>query len=165
LLFLARTGARISEALGIDASGISLDGTRSQVILRGKGRKQRVVPLAQDVAKSIHSLLQERCVNRHDQAPIFVGLRGQRMTRFGATHVPRRAITTASRGMPELKRKHISLHVFRHYVSCLTRSTRTSEALEDEPETGYLRDIVLALAAPDYVPAALTVRYVIELTE
>jgi integrase/recombinase XerD len=119
LLFLARTGARISEALGIDASDVSLDGARSQVILRGKGRKQRVVPLAKDVAKSIHSLLQERRVNRHDHAPIFVGLRGQRMTRFGATHVLRRAITTASRRMPELKRKHISLHVFRHSLAMI----------------------------------------------
>ncbi|MFM0515200.1 tyrosine-type recombinase/integrase [Paraburkholderia sp. RL17-373-BIF-A] len=44
LLFLARTGARISEALGVDASDLSLDGARSHVMLRGKGRKQRVIP-------------------------------------------------------------------------------------------------------------------------
>src|SRR5690606_35700320 len=49
LLFLARTGARISEALGVEAADLSLDGARSQVMLHGKGRKQRIVPLAVDV--------------------------------------------------------------------------------------------------------------------
>lgn len=114
LLFLARTGARISEALGIDASDVSLDGARSQVMLRGKGRKRRMVPLANDVATALNNLLQERRIGRHEDVPVYVGQHGQRLTRFGATHILRRAIAAASRQMPELKRKHISLHVFRH---------------------------------------------------
>src|SRR5262249_3326206 len=48
LLFLARTGARISEALGVDASDVLTEGSRSQVMLRGKGRRERVLPLARD---------------------------------------------------------------------------------------------------------------------
>jgi integrase/recombinase XerD len=52
LLFLSRTGARVSEALDVDASDLKLDRPR-QVLLRGKGRKQRMVPLADDLAKAL----------------------------------------------------------------------------------------------------------------
>ena len=43
LLFLGRTGARVSEALGVDARDLQLDRARPQVLLRGKGRKERIV--------------------------------------------------------------------------------------------------------------------------
>jgi len=119
LLFLARTGARISEALEIDASDVSLDGAGSQVMLRGKGRKQRMVPLASDVATAIHNLLHERHIGRHEHVPVFIGSHAQRLTRFGATHVVRRAVAVASRQMPELRRKHISPHVFRHALAMI----------------------------------------------
>lgn len=117
MLFLARTGARISEALGIDASDVTLDGSRSQVMLRGKGRKQRMIPLAGDITTAIQSLLKERSVGRDEHVPVFVGATGQRLTRFGATHVVRRAVTAAVHQLPQLKHKHISPHVFRHSLA------------------------------------------------
>ena len=114
LLFLARTGARVSEALGIEAADLSLDGTRSQVLLHGKGRKQRRVPLANDIVANIDNLLRERGVGQNERVPVFVGARGQRLTRFGAIHVVRRAVVAASEHMPALARKRISPHTFRH---------------------------------------------------
>jgi len=114
LLFLARTGARVSEALGVEAADLSLDGARSQVTLRGKGRKQRIVPLASDVRAAIDNLLRERGVGQHEHVPVFVGVHGQRLTRFGAIHVVRRAVVAASKRMPALTRKRISPHLFRH---------------------------------------------------
>lgn len=59
LLFLARTGARVSEATGIDAADLHLEPPR-QVLLRGKGRKQRRVPLATDLAQTLRALCRER---------------------------------------------------------------------------------------------------------
>ena len=117
LLFLARTGARISEALGVEAADLSLDGAHSQVMLRGKGRKQRAVPLAGDLVAAIASLLRERDVARQDHAPIFVGARGESLTRFGATHIVRRAVAEASKNLPELAQKQISPHLFRHSLA------------------------------------------------
>lgn len=114
LLFLARTGARVSEALGVEAADLSLDGARSHVMLHGKGRKQRVVPLASDLVAAIESLLRERGIARYEHAPVFVGAREERLTRFGATHVVHRAVAAASRHMPELAQKEISPHLFRH---------------------------------------------------
>ena len=52
LLFLARTGARVSEAIGVNASDLQLDRPRSQVLLRGKGRKERIVPIPSDLVKA-----------------------------------------------------------------------------------------------------------------
>jgi len=88
-------------------------------MLRGKGRKQRMIPLAGDITRAIDNLLQERGIDRHDHVPVFVGAQAQRLTRFGATHILRRAIVTASQHLPELKSKHISLHVFRHSLAMI----------------------------------------------
>jgi integrase/recombinase XerD len=119
LLFLARTGARVSEALGVDATDLVLDGARSQVLLRGKGRKQRMVPLATDLVAAIESLLRERGIARHEHVPVFVGARAERLTRFGATHIVRRAVAAASKHMPELARKEVSPHIFRHSLAMI----------------------------------------------
>jgi site-specific recombinase XerD len=117
LLFLARTGARVSEALGVDAADLVLDGARSQVLLRGKGRKQRVIPLSSDLVAAIESLLRERGIARHEPVPVFVGAREERLTRFGATHIMRRAVAAVSKHMPELARKEVSPHIFRHSLA------------------------------------------------
>src|SRR5271166_1292429 len=60
LLFLGRTGARISEALGVNLCDLHLDQARPQVLLRGKGRKERIVPIPGDLAKALKMLIRER---------------------------------------------------------------------------------------------------------
>jgi len=112
LLFLARTGARISEAVGVDAADLQLDPPR-QVLLRGKGRKERMVPLAADLTSAIRALCQERGLGLHEPRAIFVGAGGERLTRFGGVHAVRRAAGRVHRaGM-----KHVSPHVLRHTLA------------------------------------------------
>jgi integrase/recombinase XerD len=60
LLFLGRTGARISEALSVNLCDLHLDRARPQVFLRGKGRKERIVPVPDDLAKALRMLIRER---------------------------------------------------------------------------------------------------------
>lgn len=117
LLFLGRTGARVSEALSVNACDVQLDRTRPQVLLRGKGRKERVVPIALDLANALKSLIRERNLEEHDQRALFVGTHGERLTRFGATHIVRRAVATATTNKPELASKSISPHVLRHTLA------------------------------------------------
>ena len=119
LLFMARTGARVSEALGVDACDLQLEHPRPQVLLRGKGRKERIVPIPQDLVKALKALMRERGIGHHDACPLFVGAHGARLTRFGATHVVRRAIAAATANMPELSRKTISPHVLRHSLAMI----------------------------------------------
>lgn len=113
LLFLLRTGARASEAIGINAVDLSLAAPH-QVLIRGKGSKERVVPLAKDLAAILRDLLDERGLTPRAEASVFVNARGRRLTRFGLTHVVRRAVREASRHNPQLKMRNISPHTFRH---------------------------------------------------
>ena len=74
LLFLARTGARISEALGVDAVDLRLE-RPCQVLLHGKGRKERVVPLSADLVQVLRALCRERGLGVTEHQPIFTGAR------------------------------------------------------------------------------------------
>src|SRR5208337_4835928 len=100
------SGARVWLATG--HTDIQLDRPRSHVLLRGKGRKERIVPIPSDLAKGLKALMNERGVAFHETRPIFVGSRETRLTRFGATHIVRRAVATATLAIPDLARKPIS---------------------------------------------------------
>lgn len=95
LLFLARTGARVSEATGVNANDLQLERSHPQVMLRGKGRRDRVIPIPQHLARALTALLAEHGIANHEPRPIFVGARNKRLTRFGATHIVRRAAAQA----------------------------------------------------------------------
>jgi len=116
LLFLARTGARVSEAIAVDAADLRLDRPQ-QVLLRGKGRKERLIPLAPDLARALEGMCRELKLGRNERSPIFVSARGGRLTRFGATHVVRRAAKRAAVRNPDLARARVSPHLFRHSLA------------------------------------------------
>ncbi|CDX57732.1 DNA integration/recombination/inversion protein [Mesorhizobium plurifarium] len=117
LLFLARTGARVSEAISVNADDLQLERPRSQVLLHGKGRRDRVIPVPQDLARALAALLRERGIANHEPRPIFVGAHNERLTRFGATHIVRRAAAKAVAIKPDLAEKPISPHIFRHSLA------------------------------------------------
>jgi len=72
LLFLARTRARVSEAIGVNVGDLQLQ-RPSCVLIRGKGSKERMVPLAkEDIVPVIRTLIQERGVTADSQSPVFV---------------------------------------------------------------------------------------------
>lgn len=117
LLFLARTGARVSEATGVNADDLQLERSHPQVLLRGKGRRDRVIPIPQDLARALTALLAEHGIANHEPRPIFIGARQERLTRFGATHIVRRAAAQAVTIRPTLAQKPISPHIFRHSLA------------------------------------------------
>jgi integrase/recombinase XerD len=115
--FSWREPAHVSEALGVNACDLQLECPRAQVLLRGKGRKERMVPIPDDLVKALKALMSERGVSRQGARPLFVGTHDTRLTRFGATHIVRRVVATATMGMPRLAHKIISPHVFRHSLA------------------------------------------------
>ena len=95
----------------------------SCVLIRGKGSKERMVPLAMDIAPVIKTLIHERGVTANSQSSVFVNSRGQRLTRHGVTHIIRRAVAIAARTVPPLTSKAISPHTLRH-TAAMNRFSR-----------------------------------------
>jgi site-specific recombinase XerD len=119
ILFLARTGARVSEACAINAEDLKLDAP-GHVLLRGKGGKDRAIPLTEDIARGLKALCEERGLTTHSQAPLFVSSgRAQRLTRWGVTHILKRAVASAAKDNPDLQTKRISPHTLRHTTAML----------------------------------------------
>jgi len=49
-----------------------------------------------------------------DDSPVFLNVRGQRMTRFGLHTLVERTVAQAARTTPSLRQKHVSPHTIRH---------------------------------------------------
>ncbi|MGP7960898.1 tyrosine recombinase [Sanguibacter sp. A247] len=114
LEFLYATGARISEAVGLDLDDIDLDDRGSSVRLFGKGRKERVVPLGSYARDAIEAYLvrsRPLFADRGEGTPaLFLNARGKRLSRQSAWTVLREATERAG-----LAQAHeISPHTLRH---------------------------------------------------
>jgi integrase/recombinase XerD len=111
LLFLYNCGARVSEAAGLRWDDLQLAAPR-QVRLRGKGRKERVLPLWPETANALHRL---RGMSRSDGGQcVFVNRNGQPLTRDGIAYILTKYATAAAHQNPTLLQKHITPHVLRH---------------------------------------------------
>lgn len=105
------TGLRVSELIGLRMSDLTLQPTAS-ILIRGKGRKERALPLWKETASSLRTWLS---VRGDVQVPeLFVNSRGQQFSRWGFTHLLNKYAKIASRQCPSLQKKRVSPHVLRH---------------------------------------------------
>ncbi|SAL88609.1 integrase domain-containing protein [Caballeronia arvi] len=111
LLFLYNCGARVGEAAGLRWSDLQLVAPR-QVRLRGKGEKERLLPLWPETANALHRLLGMSSSNG-DQC-VFVNRHGQPLTRDGIAYILTKYVSAAAHSNPALLRKHITPHTLRH---------------------------------------------------
>jgi len=116
LLFLGRTGARVSEATNLNGSALRLE-KPYQVLLRGKGSKERVIPLIEDVATALRRYRDENAHRLGAEGPFFISRGGDRLTRFGVVHIVDRAAKAAAIRQPHLAKLTISPHTLRHTVA------------------------------------------------
>jgi len=109
LELLYATGARISEAVALNVDDL-IDG--DVIRLFGKGSKQRIVPVGSYARAAIDAyLVRVRptfAARTRDPAALFLGIRGQRMSRQNAWIIIRAAAERAELGFD------ISPHTFRH---------------------------------------------------
>lgn len=111
LLLLYNTGARISEILALRVQDVLVSDGRF-LDLRGKGRKQRSVPLWRNTQTRLRRWIKE---NRAQPAsPLLPNRFGQPLTRSGAAWQLRQILCRAAVQMPSLGQHRISLHTFRH---------------------------------------------------
>ncbi|MGH8946792.1 MAG: tyrosine recombinase [Acidimicrobiia bacterium] len=110
LEFLYGTGARVSEAVGLDLRDVDLSDRAA--LITGKGSKQRLVPLGSKSAEALQAWLPDRMglVRRTVRGdPVFLNLQGGRLSRQGAFGVVKKRAAQA--GIDPAK---VSPHVLRH---------------------------------------------------
>jgi integrase/recombinase XerD len=108
LELLYGTGARISEAVGLDVDDLDLDA--ASVRLHGKGGRDRVVPLGRPAVAALASYLtraRPALVGPASGAAVFLSRRGRRLSRQSAWTVLRAAAEAAGVN-------GVSPHVLRH---------------------------------------------------
>ena len=109
---LYNTGARVSEIVSLRQESLDLQQSTSTVLIHGKGRKQRIVPLWKGTTRQLRAWLKRL---PHDpESPLFPNASGQVLTRSGVEHRLRKAVELATPECPSLLKHSISPHTFRH---------------------------------------------------
>lgn len=112
------SGLRLAELVGLDAAYANADGYRSEgwidlaeaeVTVRGKGNKERKVPVGRKAIDALNAWLAVRGeFVRRDPHPLFLSVRGNRMSPGVVRERVKRAALAA--GIPA----HVHPHVLRH---------------------------------------------------
>ena len=115
LELLYGTGARVSEAVGLELSHLNFD--EGLILVTGKGNKQRLVPLGDSLRVALRDYLgpggRSTLLAGRKSTRVFINARSGPLTRQGVDLiVHKRALNVG------IDRKRVSAHVFRH--SCAT---------------------------------------------
>ena len=113
---------RVSELVGLRLCDVTLQ-PQASVLIHGKGRRQRCLPLWKETAAAVRSWL---AVRPAASAPeLFLNARGQPMTRAGFEYILHKHVTAATKRCPSLAAKQVSPHVLRHTAALVTlRATK-----------------------------------------
>jgi integrase/recombinase XerD len=104
-------GLRVSELVGLQLRDVMLQ-PQATVLVHGKGRRERCLPLWKVTATAVRAWL---AVRGTPPAPeIFVSARGQPLTRSGFEYILAKHVQTAIKDCPSLSAKRVAPHVLRH---------------------------------------------------
>jgi len=105
-------GLRVSELVGLRMDDLDFRENYVDVLVRGKGRKQRVLPLWKEVAASLRAWLAVR--GRADVPEVFLNRCAGPLGRSGVTYILKRVQDAAATTCASLTTKAITPHVLRH---------------------------------------------------
>jgi site-specific recombinase XerD len=104
-------GLRVSELVAVQVGDLKLH-PQPTVLIHGKGRRQRCLPLWKETATAVRAWL---AIRGTAVAPeLFVNARGQAMTRSGFEYILDKHVATAARHCHSLSTKNVSPHSLRH---------------------------------------------------
>ena len=112
-LLMYNTGARVSEIVGIKVGDVVLDEHAACVHLRGKGRKQRSVPLWSSTVKTVRAWLRMN-PKAQPASPLLPNRNDHVMTRTNVSLRLALAVERATDLFPALAKRRISPHTIRH---------------------------------------------------
>jgi site-specific recombinase XerD len=109
-------GLRVSELTGLRLEDLSLQ-PHASILVHGKGRKERCLPLWKQTTVALRAWLAVR--GSVPVPELFVNARNEPMTRAGFEYILERHVRGAAKQCPSIATKRISPHVLRH--SCALR--------------------------------------------
>lgn len=135
LMLLYNTGARVGELAGLTVSSVRTE-KPYVVCYMGKGHKQRIVPVDEDVMNLVMSYIEENHLDQTHklERPLFSNVWGESLTSSGITYVISKYANPARMLHPELIPEKVSPHVFRH--------SRAMHLLQSGVNLIYIRDIL-----------------------
>ena len=104
-------GLRVSELVGLRIDQLTLQGQASMLV-HGKGRKERCLPLWKETTRALRAWLAVRGTVLVPE--LFLNARGQPMTRSGFEYILDKHVRAAAEHCPSLAKKRVSPHVLRH---------------------------------------------------
>jgi integrase/recombinase XerD len=104
-------GLRVSELIGLRLDDLTLQ-PHASILIHGKGRKERCLPLWKETATALRAWLARRGTVFAPE--LFVNARGEAMTRSGFEYILRKHAEIAAAQCPSLSTKRVSPHVVRH---------------------------------------------------
>ena len=104
-------GLRVSELVELRVDHLTLQ-QQASVLVRGKGRRERCLPLWKETATALRRWLSVRGDSSFPE--LFLNARNQAMTRSGFEYILRKHVQTAQKRCPSLSSKRVSPHVLRH---------------------------------------------------
>jgi len=104
-------GLRVSELIGLRVNDLNLH-PHASILIHGKGRRQRCLPLWKETTSALRAWL---TVRGNAAVPeLFFNARGEPMTRSGFEYILHKHVRSAATSCPSLSAKRISPHVLRH---------------------------------------------------
>jgi site-specific recombinase XerD len=110
---MLNTGARVQEVLDLRIQDVRIE-PPYQVRLHGKGGKIRVCPIWAHTARRVRRLLARSPWPNEPDRPLFLNLRGERLTRFGVHHLLKKRLAQCSSALASLRGRRIHPHTLRH---------------------------------------------------
>jgi integrase/recombinase XerD len=104
-------GLRVSELIGLRLDDLTFQ-PQPDLLIHGKGRRERCLPLWKTTAAALRAWLAVRGSVRVPE--LFVNARGEGLTRSGVEYLLRNYARTARRQCPSLTTKRVFPHLLRH---------------------------------------------------
>lgn len=115
IAFLYDTGARAQELIDVTPKDLSFSNP-AHVMLFGKGRKKRLVPLQEKMCAILKAYMKDRGIDETEVSnrPLFTNIHGRKLTSAGLTHIINMYADIVRVKYPDTLPDKISPHSLRH---------------------------------------------------
>lgn len=116
LALMYDTGARVQEIIDLTPEALRISSKPYTILLFGKGRKSRIVPLIEEQVALLRKYLDENKLleSRMLKHPLFYNHRREKLTRWGVSHILDTYVDMARNIKPDIIPEKVSCHSLRH---------------------------------------------------